>query len=161
MWQEHPVHGRAVDVVALPLTQLHEVQLYPHEVLPPAQQVDVHVTTELYVVGVPYGIMHGGAMAIWTRGTVASEYEIDFENLPCFLIDARTRSGQSGSPVIFHSTGGMVKFQGGNSQIGGGVSRRCWAFYSGRVNADSDLGFVWRVPAIFEVLSTEAVPPRT
>ena len=158
LWQEHPVQGRVVDVVALPLTQLHEVQLYPHDVLPPAQQIDVQVTTELYVVGFPYGIMHGGAMGIWTRGTVASEYEIDFDDLPCFLIDSRTRAGQSGSPVIFHSTGGMVTFQGGNSQIGGGVVTQVLGIYSGRVNAESDLGFVWRSRAILEVVCSGVRP---
>ena len=40
-------------------------------------------------------------LAIWTRGTIASEYQLDHDGLLLFLIHSRTRQGQSGSPVVF------------------------------------------------------------
>lgn len=159
LWFEHPRHGRAVDVVALPLTQLYGVKLYPHVLEPSATPVAVHVTTELSVVGFPFGRSGAGLTAIWTRGTVATEFDFDVDDLPCFLIDARTRPGQSGSAVVFYRIGGLVPYVDGNASMSAGdVVQQFLGIYSGRINSDSDLGFVWRPSAIAQVIDGQQRP---
>ena len=145
LWLEHPIHRSKVDVVALPLTELSGVELYPYD---PWQEVKakIDMASALSIIGFPFGTTYGGAMAVWVRGFVASEIAINFGDLPRFLIDSRTRSGQSGSPVInYDATGsGLV--------IGGGPIEDFIGVYSGRIIEESDLGFVWKASAVREVI---------
>jgi S1-C subfamily serine protease len=157
LWFEHPVHGRAVDVVALPLQVSPEVAYYAYHLDQPDLEIKISVSTDVSVVGFPFGVTSGGFVAVWTRGTIASEYELPFDNLPCFLIDARTRQGQSGSPVIFHSAGGLVQTNDGASTLMGEVDQLL-GIYSGRINSESDLGMVWRVDALREIIDAGERP---
>jgi len=108
------------------------------------------VTSEVFVVGFPFYVHEGlkGA-ATWTRGSIATEPTLNYEDLPCMLLDARTRQGQSGSPVVHHRKIGIPVQQEGPFYI----SRdELLGVYSGRVNDESDLGFMWRPDAIREVI---------
>jgi hypothetical protein len=154
LWQEHPALGRTVDVVALPLMYDHTVALHPYTLADPGPDIALSTTTEVWVVGFPFGLTSGGFLALWTRGNVASELQIDFNEWPCFVIDARTRQGQSGSPVIYYSTSGLQQMAGGGAVLsaGGGPTQRLLGVYSGRLNEESDLGLVWRLDAVREVI---------
>jgi len=154
-WREHPRLGPAADIVALPLTQLHGVNL-KHNVFPfmppmfrltPAEPVSV--------IGYPFGLVGAGDLAIWTTGFIATEIDLDYGGLPQFLVDARTREGQSGSPVLAYRTG-MVRMRDGQSRI---LSLPAWdilGIYSGRINKDSDIGVVWKISAVAELINAIA-----
>jgi hypothetical protein len=73
---------------------------------------------------------------------------------PTFLIDCRSRQGQSGSAVISHRNGGSVAMTDGSTSIFGGPVTRFLGIYSGRVNAESDLGIVWKASAIAELVAS-------
>jgi len=150
-WLEHPDHGGAVDVVVLPLFSVDEgIRLFPYDPWEPGPPASFIVTSTLYVVGFPFGTTGGGGLGIWVRGSIATEPELDFEGLPRFLIDSRTRQGQSGSPVITHDQGtapvpgGMAFFAGSRTRLVG--------IYSGRINEQSDLGYEWKVPVLTDLL---------
>jgi hypothetical protein len=143
--------------VALPLTQLDGVELYPYDPWAPVQ-VAISTTEPLSIVGFPFGITGGGAFAIWVRGFVATEMDVDFNELPSFLIDSRTRQGQSGSPVIFYSADGNYMTRAGWSVVAGGRIEEFVGVYSGRINAESDLGQVWKAAAVREILEAGKVP---
>ncbi|EJG0241771.1 serine protease, partial [Vibrio parahaemolyticus] len=74
---------------------------------------------------------------------------------PVFLIDCRTRQGQSGSPVIAFRTSGYrtIKDNRISASLSGNVAWEFLGIYSGRVNAQSDLGRVWHVSALEELLN--------
>jgi Trypsin-like peptidase domain len=152
-WVEHPTLAERVDVVALPLSDLADVQLYPYE-LQGGPTIAVHPADAVSVVGFPFGLQAGGSLAIWATGFVASELDIDFKGLPLFLVDCRARPGQSGSAVIAHRNGGAVAMQGGGTTIVGGPITRFLGIYSGRVNDQSDLGMVWKASAVAEVVGS-------
>lgn len=80
--------------------------------------------------------------------------EVDFNNLPIQLIDCRTRQGQSGSPVLAYRAGGSVALANGGSAIFSGPVECFIGIYSGRINAESDLGVVWKALAINQLLQT-------
>ena len=152
-WKEHPSLGAGADVVALPLTQLDEVQLFPYR-LEGDPLIQVLPADTVSIVGFPFGIGSSGAIAIWATGFVASEPEIDHGGLPVFLVDCRARPGQSGSAVIAHRNGGMVAMEGGDAAVFNGPVSRFLGVYSGRINDQSDLGIVWKVSAIRTLLES-------
>jgi hypothetical protein len=104
------------------------------------------------VVGFPFGKTGGGSLGIWATGFMASEPSVDYDGLPVFLIDCRSRQGQSGSPVIAYRSGGMVAMADGGSAAFSGAVCRFLGIYSGRINAESDLGIVWKASAIKELV---------
>ncbi len=154
LWIEHPVLGAIIDFVALPLTQLNDVALYPYSLGVGDPQIRVAPSDTVSVVGFPFGLAGGGALAIWATGFMATEPEINHNDLPTFLIDCRARPGQSGSAVIAHRNGGMVAMEDGASAAFNGPVTRFLGIYSGRINEQSDLGIVWKASSIKELVDS-------
>lgn len=147
LWIEHPELGADADFVALRVPARPDIKVYPyranalaHMTIEPAQTVSV--------VGFPFGERTGPSFAVWSTGFVASEPEIDHGGRPVFLIDCRSRSGQSGSPVILHHGYRNAVAEAKEAEI----MSELLGIYSGRINKESDLGVVWKVYAIVELL---------
>lgn len=151
LWLTHPTLGRRVDVVALPLTKLAGYDPFSYD-LEGGPDVQFGVTSQVSIIGFPFGRTGGGAFGIWVQGTVATEPAVDFDDLPCFLVDSRTRRGQSGSPVILFFGGGMVPMADGSTAMFGGAVWKLLGVYSGRISEESDLGVVWRREVIAEII---------
>jgi hypothetical protein len=150
LWSTHPAYGSLVDVVAFPLTRLDDVALHCRrlEDLGAGAHADVLLTSDVSVVGFPFGPRASGEPAVWTRGTVATEYDADYDGKPCFLVDARIGAGQGGSPVLVRS-GPMTS---GNGTRPTGPGSQLIGVYSARASSDTDLGVVWKSTAVVEVL---------
>jgi len=154
-WLEHPGHGPRMDVIALPLGGILEEEgldlvAYPH--LAPAARMELG--TELQVIGFPIGFdpIHDGApLGVWTRGTIAWPPSLPWRNLPAFLIDCRSRPGQSGSPVIF-AANEFTPYRSASGRIVTGPVHEIIGVYSGRIQQDSDIGVVWKRDAVREVV---------
>ena len=153
-WHEHPTWGSNVDFVALPLTDTDDVELYPYDLGLEQPKIMVNPADTVSVVGFPFGIRSGGALAVWATGHVATEPDVDHDGKPVFLIDCRARKGQSGSAVIAHRPGGMVALEDGSSAIFKGPVTRFLGIYSGRINIESDLGIVWKAEVINELIDS-------
>lgn len=154
LWIEHPLLGPLVDFIALPLTQLNDVAIYPYLLDGSDPAISVAPSDTVSVVGFPFGLAGGGALAIWATGFMATEPEINHNDLPTFLIDCRARPGQSGSAVIAHRNGGMVAMEDGSSSAFNGPVTKFLGIYSGRINEQSDLGIVWKASAIKELVDS-------
>lgn len=153
-WVEHPFHGAKVDFVALPLSQLTDVELYPYDPMNPGPELKVGPADPVSVIGFPFGITAGGSFGVWATGFLASEPDINFNNLPIVLVDCRSRQGQSGSPVLAYRSGGAVAMKDGSSAIYNGPVERFIGIYSGRINEESDLGIVWKANALADLICT-------
>lgn len=153
-WIEHPTLGAKADFVALQLTDMNDVELYPYDPANPGAKILVGPADPVSVIGFPFGVTAGGAFGVWATGFLASEPVVDFNNLPIQLIDCRTRQGQSGSPVLAYRAGGAVAMEDGGSAVFGGPVERFIGIYSGRINSESDLGIVWKSAAIAELIAT-------
>jgi hypothetical protein len=151
LWLEHPEHGRKVDIVALPFTDAVGLDIYAYDLESPGPDISFGPSDGVSVVGFPFGETGEGGLGIWVQGTLATEPGINFGELPCFLIDSRTREGQSGSPVIVYRTNGYAT-QGGDLVNNGVPATLFVGVYSGRINSESDLGFVWRAEALVETI---------
>jgi hypothetical protein len=153
LWLAHPT-GRRVDVAALSLTQLHPptTTIYPWDLaVPPLAELTV--PDDLSIVGYPFCLTSGEGFPIWSRGTIATELDFDHDGLPMFLVDSRTRQGQSGAPVLWYSSHGMIPVKGGwKLNDGKQPPLSFMGIYAGRISGDSDLGRVFKISAIAEVL---------
>lgn len=158
LWVEHPRFGAKVDFVGLALKELKSAQFFPYESLGLNDPlINVKPSDSVSVVGFPFGISSGGGLPIWMTGSIATELDIDHDHLPLFLIDCRSRSGLSGAPVIAHRSGGTVNLESGDSTIFDGPVTRFLGLYSGRLNKESDIGFVWKAAALRELV--ESIKP--
>lgn len=152
LWYVHPALGERADFVALKLTDLSDVDLYHYDPSAPGPNMAVGPADSVSVVGFPFGKTVGGFLPVWATGFVTSEPSIDFDHLPIFLIDCRTRQGQSGSPVLAYRSAGMTAMEDGSSAAFSGPVYKFLGIYSGRINAESDIGMVWKASAILELL---------
>lgn len=154
-WIEHPRLGAAVDVVALNLNWDTDVRRIPYYLKLDLDRVGMLVgpAETVSVIGFPFGLSSVRKFPIWATGFMAQELTLVTPDNPVFLIDCRTRQGQSGSAVVAFRASGYRKYLNGkvSSSLSG---QQAWEFlgiYSGRVNSESDIGRVWHVSAIEEV----------
>lgn len=169
LWLEHPSVGRRIDVAALRLpsdvgqvvtvadgvtTCSTPISFYHYDLgATNPSGIYISISERLSVIGFPVGEEVQG-FPVWTQGFVASEPDLQFRSLPCFLIDSRTREGQSGSPVVFYSATGQFPSEVGVTTLGTSrVNTRFMGVYSGRINKESDIGRVWTPVAVSQVMS--------
>jgi hypothetical protein len=148
-WLEHP-QGKAVDVVALPLRLPPSLRIYPLDLALAETDLEVKIAMPVSIVGYPKGLMTSGVLPIWKTGHLASEPELNYDGQPAILIDATTRSGMSGSPVVLRVYRQM-KFE--HSYLVVHDERtRFLGVYSGRIDDEIEIGRVWRPLVIQEIL---------
>ncbi|WP_410000801.1 trypsin-like peptidase domain-containing protein [Rhizobium leguminosarum] len=152
-WKEHPTLGATADFVALPLTNTGGIRFFSYRPSTPGPRFKVGPTAIVSVLGFPFGISGGGSLAVWATGFVASEPDVDYDGKPTFLIDCRTRQGQSGSPVIAYRHG-SADLEGGGIIVFDRPATRFLGIYSGRVNGEADLGIVWKARAVAELIAS-------
>lgn len=157
-WFEHPFLKCKADFVALKLNNLINVDLYPYHLDADDPLLKLHPTDIVSVIGFPFGFTASGfnvekKLAIWATGFIATDTDIDYSDLPIFLIDCRTREGQSGSAVVHHRNGGVFNIDSG-FEISNNFVTKLLGIYSGRINKDSDLGLVWKIQAIRDLINS-------
>jgi hypothetical protein len=158
-WIQSKKYGQRVDVAAIEV--LFHRTYWPYTVTgsPQARDMMISVGSDIFVLGFPLGVMTTGLFPVWKRGSVATEFEIDANNLPSFIIDTATREGMSGSPVIARANGSYLSANGNSIHVVG-LAYRFLGIYSGRYVGGIDeahLGIVWKEATIDDILR-EPVP---
>ena len=159
-WVEHPL-GRAVDVAALELTSVPgDALFHPLDLSLANADIFVGVGMPVSIIGFPLGLAGGGLFPIWKTGHVASEPEVAVDDKPMFLVDATTRSGMSGAPVIhrFHGHGYSTRnrvpvIAPGTFSVASTEITRFLGVYAGRIHEDVEIGRVWRPSTVEEILT--------
>lgn len=149
VWVEHPEFGASVDVVAVLISEISNAI---HRFVETKE--DWHkwrIADRVNVLGFPYGM--NDSFAIWSTGYIASEPDTNYQKLPRFLIDCRARPGQSGSLVIARfQVGDIVEHKGTQYQAKKEMVHYL-GIYSGRINSESDLGIVWKMDVLRDLLT--------
>lgn len=154
LWIEHPNLGADADIVALPLTMLSGVQLMPVDVSEPKNPISCRPSEMVSIVGYPFGKTGTASAGIWSTGFVASDVNTPWNGKPVFLVDIRTRTGQSGSPVFAYRIGACLRADG--SITFSGPKSAAYNFlgvYAGRIHCDSDIGLAWNAATVRELIS--------
>ena len=150
LWLEH-MRGKEIDIVAIPMEISSDVNIYEIDLALADFDLKLYPSEAVSIIGFPEGLTSGGKFPIWKTGHIASDIDIDWDGKPAFLIDATTKSGMSGSPVIAKRVS-IYQTSKGNA-IGNAV--RFLGIYSGREVGESgvEVGFVWKPSVISEILS--------
>jgi Trypsin-like peptidase domain len=169
IWWEHPKYGSDVDVVAIEIGGLSETkavtanaELLRLNLLPIGSNPFRLVPgMDVFVLGFPRGLSGEGYFPLWKRGSIASEPDINIDNLPKLYIDTATREGMSGSPVYAQESSFWVPEGKTLAEAGFfGKGNRFLGIYSGRVGKDSflaQLGIVWKEEAIQEIINSKKI----
>jgi hypothetical protein len=165
VWLEHPVHGSNVDVAAVEVCKAPDEgslqELGVRQILTiPVNRHDEWISFDLaagedaYVLGYPKGMATRG-FPIWKRASIASEPEIDIDDLPKLLVDTATREGMSGAPVIGVRRGLTMPSGSFDNESIIGETMKFLGVYSGRIGEDElgvQLGIVWKASVIDEII---------
>jgi hypothetical protein len=151
-WIEHP-NGRQVDVVAIPFVPSADIYVRNLDLATATVPLKTYPSKAVSIIGYPNGLSAGGKFPIWKRGHIASEMDLNFDNKPIFLIDATTRSGMSGSPVVLRESG-LVELE---TRITNGRFTKFLGVYSGRLDEISEIGRVWK-PLVVNAIIDNANP---
>jgi Trypsin-like peptidase domain len=152
VWLQHPEFGSAIDVACLRLPDCVAPHVYSiNEIY--QNHPTTQIADDVFLIGYPLGIsVH--QFPIWKRATVASEIQIDIDNLPKFYVDTASTIGMSGSPAIRRSMGGAT--EGGSIIHNGLPMTKLLGVYSGRVSSNGDasaqIGIVWKARVIDEII---------
>ena len=155
-WLIHPKYKDKVDVVAIEIEQ--EPNLL-YSVINKADfdnDIPPEVSDDVFIIGYPFEDLRYLGLPIWKRGSIATEPSVNEGQMPKLLIDTATRSGLSGSPVIYQRVGIHKMVDGkmmDNSLIG--RIRGFLGVYSGRIGKDENkaqLGIVWKEKVIQEII---------
>lgn len=162
IWTQHPRLGADMDVAAVPFNAPVNSVVMPWERSPArtapeaAPWPQLAAGDDVFIVGYPYRLTVGPLLPLWMRGSVASDpsfgYQTDSKSYPCWLIDARTRSGQSGSPVMRYMRAGTIMTRN-DGMPGRAINpdSDLLGVYSGRTSDESDIGFVWPLDVVDEI----------
>jgi hypothetical protein len=148
-WLEH-ARGREIDVVALPIAREEDVEVYSMDLKLAGTDLVISPSEPVSIIGFPLGLAAYGKYPIWKTGHIASDIELNYEGKPIFLIDATTKGGMSGSPVVVLKTG--LRRTSSGWKIDGGEFIRFLGVYSGRINSAVDVGMVWKPAVLDEIL---------
>lgn len=155
-WLEHQQGGN-IDVILLPLQNIDsEIKIYPFDLNLAKTDMIPEPAMPVSIIGYPLGIATGGNFPIWKTGHIASDPDLNYNNLPVFLIDATTRGGMSGSPVILRSSGGY-RTRSGATILAGDTNTLFLGIYSGRIDEVSEIGMVWRPVLIDEIAKNAGI----
>jgi len=142
--------GSAIDVVAIPFGPIKDdMKIYDLDLKLKDTDLIIRPSETVSIIGFPNGIASAGKFPIWKTGHIASDIDLDWKNLPCFLIDATTKSGMSGSPVMVRRVGSAQTSKG---MTLGGTKLRWLGIYSGRIDEKSEIGMVWKPDVIEEII---------
>lgn len=152
------------DVVAIPLeynkifNPINQNEFIRHD-------IKMEIGTSVFVLGYPKGINVSG-IPIWKNATIATESYIDVDSIPKIYIDAATRKGMSGAPVIVKPDIGF--WTESNSLVNNGkLAARVVGIYSGRIPKAgtialseedvflSQLGVVYKEKLIDEIINSK------
>lgn len=151
-WISHP-RGPEVDVAALQLQEIKpDTQLYPFDLGLADVDLLPQPAMPVSVIGFPFGLRPNAFFPIWKTGHIATDPDLDYDGKPAFLIDATTRNGMSGSPVVIRISGAYTA-SNGKYVVTGGVQTKFLGIYSGRIHDDAEIGCVWRPHVISELLA--------
>jgi hypothetical protein len=163
IWIEHPTYKEKVDVVAIPIKSeiCSGYNLFPINKISFDSEFKTEVADEAFVVGYPFSDTTYLQLPIWKKASIASEPDVNLDQLPKIHIDTATRSGLSGSPVIMQRIGihGLINGEMKSDSLIGRI-RNFIGIYSGRIGEDelkAQLGIVWKKEVLEEIINPKII----
>lgn len=171
-WMEHSDKNVDIAVIPLPYTLPVQGPIWGIGKEWFNDEVAIQPVDTVTLVGYPRMFFdRKNSLPIYKTGSVASEYDFDFEGQPCFIIDISAFAGNSGSPVFLINRG-IHLTKNDSFVIGENAPKFLGVFASGYtikdsvpiriisnegglgvdIETDLQLGVVWRGELIQEII---------
>lgn len=160
-WYVHPTYGENIDVVAIEIPEkiFEKFETFPLNEKPFDFDIPPIVSDSVFIIGYPFEQSEHLEFPIWKKGSIATEPELNRDNVPKLLIDTATRPGFSGAPVIVERIGVHKQKDGKPTpESFFGRMRNFLGVYSGRIGQDefqAQLGIVWKAHVIDEIITAK------
>ncbi len=152
-WIEHHNTDYKIDVVAIPLVNIDkDVNIIPFDLTLAETDLRPIVASTVSIIGFPAGISWSRMFPIWKTGHIATDPDLDYYGKKLILIDATTRGGMSGSPVVLR-TKGPYKKKSGRTVLTDVTVTLFMGVFSAQSN-ELEIGFVWKPKVLFEILNS-------
>ncbi|WCS20135.1 serine protease [Mycobacterium marinum] len=162
VWKQNAQFGADMDVAVVPFDAPNDVIIRSWERTGPLTGPEdvpwpyLSPGQDVLIIGYPYALSVGPLLPLWIRGMVASDppfgYQVGEKGYPCWLVDARTRGGNSGAPVIRYRPPGTYVMRNNNMPAITTVPNSdVVGVYAGRTSKESDLGFVWPIEDVDDI----------
>ena len=158
LWRDKKIGDRFIDVAVIPVKISDEhIQSVLDAEEPFNEDAHIELGSDVFIIGFPFGKL-GGYLPIWKRASIASHVLIDIEGMPFFYADTATRSGMSGSPVVYYEKRPVTVTDSSWKQFSRHFTKLI-GVYSGRIGTDSkegdaQLGKVWRADVISDLIAS-------
>ena len=162
MWYQHP-YKNAYDVAVLNYADnFDRFRIQGVNEIAKQNDMAIQIGNEIFILGYPLGLTHFMQTPIWKRGSIASEPKFEtLETGTKVLIDATTRQGMSGAPVIMRekthyiSEDGEIKsWKNATRWIGIYSSRPNVKSVPGEVEEDrrAEVGYFYKMRCVHETI---------
>lgn len=170
VWLEHCHYGPQVDIAALRVTyfqtEIETIMGLRKRVFYcltdwVIQGIEYFIGEDLFILGFPLDYRCTGHFPIWKRASIASEPQLNVDNVPMFLIDTATRPGMSGSPAIKITVNSATASNYDAKDAIHSRSIRFLGIYSGRFVGEAQeaqLGKVWKEVLIQDIIAVPTQP---
>jgi hypothetical protein len=153
-WNVNSIVGSYYDIAVLTFNDPNN-HVVPIKLSKDRAHETLEAKDSVFVLGHPIDNLLQKYMPIYKKGSIASSPALPYNWHPKFLIDATTRSGMSGSPVMLHQDPLHKGFIVGGARDLSGIN--VVGMYSGRADAiekgrSTELGYVWRIDDIIDVV---------
>lgn len=152
LWHENTVNNQTVDVIELPIKDTNDINIYPVNYKSPLDSnLLLNPTDRVFILGFPLGIHSEPYLPIWKSGLIASEPDIDQNNMPIIYVDAITYHGMSGSPVYYISN----EINGKNGRMEFSTLQSIFMGVFSAAQVDNVFGVLWKakfLQSIFDKL---------
>ncbi len=151
-WKEHSLGGK-IDVVALPIVLDPKVDFHILDLELAKTDMLLQPSESVSIIGFPGGVTSEGKFPIWKTAHIASDLDLNYSDLPIFLVDTTSRPGMSGSPVLARKD--IIRNSQGTMM---GDFTKFLGIYSGRIpdgdhSADRfSIGKVWKPEVLDDIL---------
>ena len=115
-------------------------------------RLKLEVSDHISIIGFSFGAFTNPVLPLWTVGYVSGEPDLP-DIFGVIFVDCRARKGQSGAPV-YAKRNRSHRTIAGDDIMYDGDTYRFIGLYSGRINADSDIGQIWNAESLFITASS-------
>ena len=167
IWYQHPTLKNKIDIALLIMPDLKS-QFICHNIdeVATANDMRINIGLDVFVLGYPLGFSHFIQTPIWKRASIASEPHLEGPDaLGRIIVDATTRSGMSGSPVIaranthYLAESGEVICRPHASRFIGVYASRPDIQNSDAKEQSAEIGYVYKPKYIYEILENLMLGP--
>lgn len=166
-WHQHPTLKNKIDVALIIMPDMSSKFISVNiDEIATANDMAISIGLDLFVLGYPLGFSHFIDTPIWKRASIASEPHLEGSDAHRrVIVDATTRSGMSGSPVVaraythYLTESGEVKCSPHASRFIGIYASRPDIQGADERESSAEIGYVYKSGCIGEILQGLTLGP--